>query len=843
MAILTPDQKLRVFVSSTLQELAAERAVVRDAIESLRLAPVMFEMGARTHPPRNLYRAYLEQSHVFIGIYWESYGWVAPGMDISGLEDEYVLSEGMPRLIYVKKPAEREERLTELLDRVAGRNDIVFRKFDSAQALHESIQDDLAMLLTERFTEAATRIETETPTAAALPVQLTRFIGREKEVRDVSELLCKDGVRLLTLLGPGGIGKTRLSIEAARSVDDQFDDGVRFVSLAPLRDPERLADFIMETLGIKENTADSQGALGRWLHDRNLLLVLDNFEQLIDATRVVTQLLEGAPRCKILISSRSALRVRGEHEYFVPPLTLADDRSFAQSDACALFSERAREVRPDVELPHKVVAAICKRLDGLPLAIELAAARTKVMSPEQLLQRLCSRLDVLTGGARDLPERQQTLRATIDWSYQLLDEDEKTLLARLAVFRRGATLDAIEQVCTEGDIDVLEGVASLIEKSLVMQEVAETGEARFWMLETIREFAVELFEAGGDCKDLKDRHARFFAEFCREAYEGTAGRDQQRWISKVELDYANIRLAANRLLERGGAAVVAEMAWHLTLFTWVAGHMADARAACKIVLETPDIDALSRARALVSGGVAAFWQGDIGEAVPMLVEAKGLFETLDDELGYAQSLIVLGMVAWEFQGLDASKEMFDQAIETFEKLGNDAWVSLTLTAYCWIFMLSDQHEGMTEKFEYGVELAQELGAELTLGMSYGNLGMHRLWQGRADEALAIQMKAIKPLAAADHTAAISYTLLNTAEVLAALGRCEDAARLVGLSVQLLDQLEVLPISLMEARRVRVGDELRKEMGADAYEAAVAAGTDLGIDEALQLMAANIPAPV
>jgi hypothetical protein len=283
------------------------------------------------------------------------------------------------------------------------------------------------------------------------------------------------------------------------------------------------------------------------------------------------------------------------------------------------------------------------------------------------------------------------------------------------------------------------------------------------------------------------------------------------------------------------------MAWHLTLFVWVAGHMADARAACKLVLDTPDLDPLAQARALVAGGQAAFWQGDIGEAVPMLVQGRQMFHELGDKLGYGQSLVLLGLVAWEFEGLEASQRMFDEAIEIFEGLGKDAWVSLTLTGYCWIFMLSDRYEGMSDKFERSVELATSIGADLTLGMSYGNLGMLRLWEGKAEEGLAYQLKGIKPLAAADHAAAVSYTMLNASECLAALGRSEDAAALVGLSKGLLDQLEVLPISLMDARRARVEEGLRQEMGTAAFDAAIARASELSVEDGLRLMEANIPA--
>lgn len=851
MSILTPDQRLRVFVSSTLRELVDERAAVKEGIQSLRLAPVMFEMGARPHPPRNLYRAYLEQSHIFVGIYWQSYGWIAPEMDVSGLEDEYLLSGDMPKLIYIREPApSRDPMLDGLIGRIRDDSLASFRSFSTTDELRALVQDDLALLLTERFQEGSSGpgVHGTAPTNE-IPAQPTRFIGRRREVDEVQELLADDTVRLLTLAGPGGIGKTRLAMEVARRIQDRFHDGVRFVPLAPVRDPARLPDHLVTTLGIKENTPDAIVSLEKWLHEKSLLLILDNFEQLIDASDVVAGFLEAAPRCTVLVTSRAVLRVRGEHEYFVPPMTLPEDvhGRMSDSDAVKLFCERAQEARPGLELGSReieTVSKICRKLDGLPLAIELAAARVKVMSPDQLLKRLTHRLDVLVGGARDLPARQQTLRATIDWSYQLLTAGEKTLFERFAAFRKGATLDAIEDICsTDCDIDVLEGVASLIEKSLLRQEVVETGEARFWMLETVREFAAEIFETSPDREAVKRRHAAFFENMCVEAHGGSTGSEQQLWITKVELDYPNIRLAANHLLERGEAATVATMAWNLILFTWVSGHMTDARAACAAILGVPGIDDLTRARALSAGGSAAFWQGDFGEAVPAFVEAKTLFEALGDRLGYAQTLLVLGMVSPELEGLEAAKEKLVEAISIFEDMHNEGWLALALTAYCWILMLMDEHEGMTVVFERAVEVARSLGAELTYGMSLGNLGQHRRRQGRLDESMSLQLAAIRPLIEAGHEAAISYTFLNTAETLIELRRLDDAARLVGLSEAILEELQVLPLTLMETRRARVAATLAQSMGAEEYEMANKEGRALTIDQGTEVIVANQPVAV
>ena len=326
--ILTPDQRLRVFVSSTLQELAEERRAAREAIMKLRLAPVMFELGARPHPPRDLYRAYLDQSHIFIGIYWQNYGWVAPGETISGLEDEYRLSGDRPKLIYIKSPApDREPRLAELLDRIRGDDRASYKSFSTCAELCELIENDLAMVLTERF-EQVQRGEAA-PAAAVtrashVPRPPTPLVGRERELAAVKGMLARSDVGLLTLTGPGGTGKTRLAIQAALDLIDSFEHGVSFVALAPISDPKLVPTAIAQELDIRE-ARDGRPILDNLkdnLRDKHALLVLDNFEQVVSAGPAIAELLEASPRLKVLVTSRTLLRVRGEQELPVMPLEL-----------------------------------------------------------------------------------------------------------------------------------------------------------------------------------------------------------------------------------------------------------------------------------------------------------------------------------------------------------------------------------------------------------------------------------------------------------------------------------------------------------------------------------------
>jgi predicted component of type VI protein secretion system len=335
--ILTPDRRLRVFVSSTLRELAMERVAAREAIASLRLAPVLFEQGARPHAPRDLYAAYVGQCDVFLAIYWQSYGWIVPGRVISGLEDELELAQGKPMLLYVKEPAPaREEPLSALIRRIEETAGSAYRTFSTAEELRALVTDDLALLLTERFHSSAE--VPEEPEPSGLPARTTSFVGRDHELEELLRLIERGDLRLVTLTGPGGIGKTRLAVETARRLASRFSDGVAYVALDRIADPDLVPAAIADATGLPPLGRDPEIDLTRRLRGRRLLLVLDNFEHLLDAAPLVTRLLEASGELEVLATSREPLRLQGEHEYGVPPL----------ADASRLFVERVGAVRPDV---------------------------------------------------------------------------------------------------------------------------------------------------------------------------------------------------------------------------------------------------------------------------------------------------------------------------------------------------------------------------------------------------------------------------------------------------------------------------------------------------------------
>src|SRR5437667_962550 len=459
-----------------------------------------------------------------------------------------------------------------------------------------------------------------------LPTQMTSFIGRDDQVREGRELLSR--ARLLTLTGPGGTGKTRLSLQIAADVMDQFPDGVYFVPLAAVQDPELVPSAIAQALAISSTGGRRPiDALLEHLHDKRTLLVLDNFEQLLPAAPLAIMLLEGSPGLRVLVSSRSVLRVYGEQEFPVPPLAVPDLKALpslsalSQFEAVRLFIERAVAVKPDFRATNEnapAIAGICERVDGLPLAIELAAARIKLFSPQALLSRLEKSLTALGSGARDLPSRQQTLRGAIQWSYEMIDAPGRRLLARFSVFARGGSLEQVESVCGPPDDiggDVIDMLDQLADQSLV-RRLPDFSEPRFLMLQTIREFAAEQLEQSDEAAAIKDRHVQAFIALAQQAQPHVFGSRRKEWLDRLEMEHDNFRAALDWTIARDDARTALQLSGSLWRFWQMRGHIHEGRARMAQVLAMPNSRDFLQERlvALEAAGGLAYWQADMDAA-------------------------------------------------------------------------------------------------------------------------------------------------------------------------------------------------------------------------------------
>jgi predicted ATPase/DNA-binding XRE family transcriptional regulator len=624
-----------------------------------------------------------------------------------------------------------------------------------AEALHLNDVERAALRAARRRSDVTSAAVSTSPIAGTLPIPVSSFVGRDRELAEVQERLAT--TRLLTLTGPAGTGKTRLALQVASAVSQVHRDGFLFVALGPISDPELVAPTIAHAVGLAD--AGGRPPLERvkaYVRGKQVLLLLDNFEQVLSAARLVSDLLATAPGLSVLVTSREPLRVQGEYEYAVPPLAVPDPQRrvtlecMPQYGAVALFVDRASAIKSEFALTEEnamAVVEICRRLDGLPLAIELAAARIRLLSPRAILARLERRLTLLTDGPRDVPTRHQTLRTAIAWSYDLLNANEQCLLRRLSIFAGGCTLDAAAAVCGTNDlrVDVLDGLGSLVAKSLLLQEDGAADESRFAMLETIREFGLEQLEASGELESIRQRHATSFVALAEAAEPKLVGREQVRWAGRLEADSGNLlevlkwtrngHIAADLGLRLAGAL---GLYWARWAIAWEARGWVEAL----LVLPTTATRSTARGRALLAAARVAILQNDVEAARSFAQESAAIFGEVDDLQGTGRALSVRAVGEIADGNYSAARSSCDESARIARQI-DDRWgLAFALGLLGDVSRSQGDNDAARRFREESAAVARAIGDRITLGLALCGLALLARQRGDMEESRILFKEAL-----------------------------------------------------------------------------------------------------
>jgi predicted ATPase/class 3 adenylate cyclase len=675
-----------------------------------------------------------------------------------------------------------------------------------------------------------------------LPPQLTSFVGRAEGIADVRRLLGR--TRLLTLTGAGGTGKTRLALQVASESLTDYRDGAFFVDLSPVTDPALVPSSVATALGVPEEPGRSiLEAVKDHLSHKELLLVVDNFEQVAEAAPVIEELLTAAPNLRVVVTSRVVLSLRGEQEYEVPPLEPPDPTrspdvlTLGRFEAVQLFTERATAASPGFLLTEDnapAVAKITARLDGLPLAIELAATRTKVLTPQQMLPRLERSLSILTSGARTVPERQRTLRGAIAWSHDLLDPAEQRLFARLSVFIGGWTLESAEAVCVPGELglDPLDGLASLVDKSLV-RRTDPNGHPRFAMLETIREFGLDQLAQGGDLHAVHRRHSEHFLDLALEAEPHLTADDQGEWLDRCDVEHPNIRGALRWAIQAGDADRGQQAAGAVWRFWQQRGHLAEGRRWFEEILGMPSGQGRThaRAKALVAAGGIAWWQRDRERAGAFYEEALLIERELGDPGRIAEALYNLSFVV-AGEDIESAARMLDESLDLFRRAGDERGAAQVLA----MLVIRDAEAGRWDAVLAGLEevvaIWRRVGDRLHLAFDLVWLAFAHGRLAHREAARSAALEALELFLEADNPTGVGIAVFDLAFLATWEGRHEDALRLAGAFESVQERVGGPPGGFAGLLEGDPADEARAHLSEDVARRAWEEGRAMSIDEAV-----------
>ena len=692
--------------------------------------------------------------------------------------------------------------------------------------------EHLHQLLIDGFPDAFPPIRSLSVRLTNLLPEQSSLVGRELEVADATLLL--DQTSLLTLTGPGGIGKTRLALKIAADQMGRFADGVYMADLSPITDPRLVPAAIAAALMVREQAGrDLIESLADHLRERELLLVLDNLEQVVEAAPAVGGLIAAAPRLKVLATSRIPLHLTGEQEFAVPPLAIPEPshagnlERIADNDAVRLFMQRAARVRPGMRLTGDnapIVAQIAAKLEGVPLAIELAASRAKALAPEAILARLEKRLMLLTTGAVDVPERQRTLRGTIEWSHDLLAPEHQRLFARLGAFSGGWELEAAEVICGTGlDLDVLDGLGTLTDHSMLRPAELESGMPRFTMLETIREFAVERLEYSGEGDDLRRRHAEYFRDLSEQAESHLTSKDRVMWLARLDEEHDNLRAALDWAARTGDAETGLRTAAAIWRFWLQRGHLSEGRARLERLLAMPAGDSPDRVRirALAALGGIAYWQNDRLPTKAAYEEAMGIARQLGDAELLARALLDLSFIPFMEQRPNDAEVILKEGLAVAEEAGDPVLIADFGTGLAFLEVDRGNPAGAIEPYRQAIETYRSEGAMWRAADLLTGLGMMTRMAGDPEAAKGHLAEALILFSEAGDALSMSAALTGLALVANDNGLPERAARLIGASARMRQDAGGEPP--MIGRWGDPDSHAREALGEEAYDAARAEG--------------------